>query len=215
MKKPLNKQREVQNQIFSYCEQVRFCIERFQNTFEECRVQIATKTIQNGFDGVHLAEGKADDIRRELEHLMYRRAVFPESRGDILGLVETMDRVPNAAESALRMIVNQHIILPPELIGTLLALVSICTKCVFIMLGGVTQVFSSFVDASITVGKIDELESEADRIEADLIDQVFTADYSDLQKILLRDLIKQISAIADRSENVGDRMRIIVAKRGI
>jgi uncharacterized protein Yka (UPF0111/DUF47 family) len=37
----------------------------------------------------------------------------------------------------------------------------------------------------------------------------------DLQKILLRDLTQHLSAIADRAETVGDRIRIMVAKRSV
>ena len=42
--------------------------------------------------------------------------------------------------------------------------------------------------------------------------------YSDMEgidKILLRDLIGRLAGISDRAENVGDRIRIMVAKRSI
>jgi predicted phosphate transport protein (TIGR00153 family) len=146
---------------------------------------------------------------------MYSRALFPESRGDILGLIESMDRVPNCAESAVRMILNQHISLPPEICDQITELVSVCTKCVLTMLEGVSQLFNNFIDASITVGQIDKLESEADRIESDLTNRIFSSDMPDLQKILLRDLVDKIGGVADRSESVGDRIRIMVAKRSV
>ncbi len=34
-------------------------------------------------------------------------------------------------------------------------------------------------------------------------------------KIMLRDLVKQVAAVSDRAENVGDRISIIVAKRNV
>ena len=215
MKRKKNRQREVQELIASYCEQVSVCLERFQATFEEARVKFDREAVQKRYESVHLAEGQADDIRRELENLMYSRAVFPESRGDILGLIETMDRVPNCAESAVRMIIKQHITLPPEICGKIVELVTVCTKCVMAMIEGVSQLFNNFIDASITVGKIDKLESEADRVESDLVEFVFSSDFSDLQKNLLRDLIDKIGGVADRAENVGDRIRIMVAKRSV
>ena len=83
------------------------------------------------------------------------------------------------------------------------------------MLEGVSQLFNNFIDASITVGQIDKLESEADRIESDLTNRIFSSDMPDLQKILLRDLVDKIGGVADRSESVGDRIRIMVAKRSV
>ena len=215
MNRVQSKQRAVQEQIASYCEQISLCVERFKTTFVECCTCFDRQKVQRSFESVHLAEGRADDIRRELENLMYSRALFPESRGDILGLIEAMDRVPNCAESAVRMILNQHISLPPEICDQITELVSVCTKCVLTMLEGVSQLFNNFIDASITVGKIDKLESEADRIEFDLTNRIFSSDMPDLQKILLRDLVDKIGGVADRSESVGDRIRIMVAKRSV
>ncbi|MEK0368345.1 MAG: DUF47 family protein, partial [Nitrosopumilus sp.] len=37
--------------------------------------------------------------RREIEISLYEKALIPESRGDILGLLEAVDRIPNKAES--------------------------------------------------------------------------------------------------------------------
>jgi predicted phosphate transport protein (TIGR00153 family) len=171
--------------------------------------------LERAYTEVHAAEAMADDTRRGLENMMYSEAVFPESRGDILGLIETMDNVANHAESAVRMILIQHIEIPEEYRTDITNLVAVCHKCVAEMIGGVEQLFDSFVDAAVTVGKIDKLESEADSIEEDLIDRIFTGGQPDFQKILLRDLAQHLSAIADRAETVGDRIRIMVAKRSV
>ena len=171
--------------------------------------------LEKGYIEVHKAEAKADDTRRGLENMMYTKAVFPESRGDILGLIETMDKVANGAESTVRMVLIEHIEIPKEFYPSIINLIEVCHACVVMMIQGVEQLFDSFVDAAMTVGKIDKLESEADTIEEKLIDRIFTSDESDLQKILLRDLVQHLSGIADRAETVGDRIRIMVAKRSI
>ena len=62
---------------------------------------------------------------------------------------------------------------------------------------------------------VDELESEADRMEADIIGRLFCSEMDGMDKLLLRDLVQHISGISDRAENVGDRLRIIVAKRSL
>ena len=167
------------------------------------------------FAEVHKSESKADDIRREIEVVMYSKALFPESRGDILGLLETMDKVPNQAESAIRMIWNQHVTIPEKYHPQILQLVDVCSRTVDAMVDAAEKLFSDFTNAAVAVGKIDELESEADKIEAGLIEEVFSEPVDGIATIVFRDLIKQIAHISDRAENVGDKIRIIVAKRTI
>jgi len=210
-----NKEKKVEAQLREYCEKVALCLDGFRRTVNEyCQTQDRSR-LQVNFEIVRGAESMADDIRREIEDVMYTKALFPESRGDILGLLETADRVPNEAEAAARMILNQHVVIPNWLCPGVTQLVEICHRCVCAMLECVGKLFSEFTTAAVAVGKIDELESEADHIEAELIKQVFSSDMDGMEKILLRDLVKHIAELSDRAENVGDRIRIIVAKRRV
>ncbi len=210
-----SKQQKVQSRIDQYNEQVMVCLDAFRDTFNNCCSHLDREQSKDSYEIVHTSERKADDLRRELEDMMYTEAVFPESRGDILGLVEAMDKVPNQAESTVRMVLNQHIELPDWLCPKLMKLADVSHQSARTMIDGVEKVFSNYIDATVTVGKIDLLESEADRREEALIDDIFSSDLPDLQKILLRDLVTHISAIADRTENVGDRIRLMVAKRSV
>ncbi|HDY65678.1 MAG TPA: DUF47 family protein [Phycisphaerae bacterium] len=83
------------------------------------------------------------------------------------------------------------------------------------MIESARSLFTDYTNATVAIGKIDELESDGDTIEGKLIEKIFTSNMDGFEKILLRDLVKQISQISDRAENVGDRIRIIVAKRSI
>jgi len=46
-------------------------------------------------------ESKADKLRREIESKLYGYSLIPEHRGDVLGLLETLDHVIDAAKSTL------------------------------------------------------------------------------------------------------------------
>ncbi len=210
-----NKQKKVESQIAQYCNSVINCLDEFRNAFQAYSQDNDRANLASNYSKVHKAESQADDIRREIEVVMYTKALFPESRGDILGLLETMDKVPNEAESAVRMALNQYIQIPDILKPGILQLVDVCHRCVLAMVESVNKLFSEFTNATVAIGKIDELESEADFIESNLIEQIFSSDIQGWQKLLLRDLVKRIAGVSDRSENVGDRVRIIVAKRRI
>ena len=210
-----SKQAKVQAGIEQYCRTVLQCVEAFREAvLEHCDAPDHAR-IKERFAAVHRLESQADDIRREIEVLLYAKALFPESRGDILGLLEAMDKVPNRAEACVRKIYEENLAVPEEFESRVEELLDICCRCVGAMIEAVRKLFSDHVSAMAAVGKIDELETEADRIESGLKEAVFAADLDGVQKILLRDLIGVIADLCDRAETVGDRIGITVAKRGI
>ena len=211
----VNKQKKVEELLADYRHTVSDCLILFDKSFREYLAEPDRVRLEKNFLKIHKAESRADDIRREVEVMMYSKALFPESRGDILGLLETMDRVPNQAESTVQMLLNQQIEIPEIYRDGVGQLIRICHRCVSAMLEGASKLFTNYTNATVAVGKIDELESEADNIEESIVKQIFSSDLDGFKKIVLRDLIKQIASVSDYAENVGDRIRIIVAKRGI
>ena len=211
----VNKQKKVQAQLEEYNEQVSKCLGLFHQTFEEYCKTSEIEVVQKRLKEVSAAESLADDIRKEVEVMMYSKSLFPESRGDIMGLLETMDRVPNQAEAIVKMTLIQRVLMPEEFHSQFLRLIAVCCRCVDAMLEAAEKLFVDFTIATVAVGKVDELESEADGIEDSLIERIFLSDLEPINKLLLRDLVKETSTICDRAENVGDRIRIMVAKRSI
>jgi len=210
-----SKQKGIESEIARYCDTVLDCVRMFKRAIEQHCENPDRGLVKKHYDTVHKAESLADDIRREIEVMMYTKALFPESRGDILGLLETMDKVPNHAESAVRVIYEEHLTVPQFLVPGITRLLDVSERCVEAMLDAVDKLFKDYTSATVAVGKVDELETEADRIESELKERVFASDMEGLDKILLRDLIGRFSGICDRAENVGDRVRIMVAKRAV
>ena len=211
----VNKQKEIQSRISEYCRSVLECLEAFQTSVKQYCERPDRQAARLAYTEIHKAESKADDIRDEIEVAMYSKSLFPESRGDILGLLESMDKVPNQAEATVCMLWNQNVAIPPEHFALVLQLVDLSCRAGEAMVDAAEKLFSDFTNAAVAVGKIDELESEADRIEAELIEKIFSDPVDSIATILLRDFVKHIAAISDRAENAGDRIRIIVAKRTI
>jgi len=197
----------------AYCDHVHACVDRFQRAMiaqmnQPDRQRLAADSLE-----VHRFENLADDARREIEVLMYSQALFPESRGDVLGLIETVDRVANHAESAIRMVLNEHIDLPTMWTPQILQLIDTCHRCVGLTVDAVRRLFRNVTQAAVGIGRIDELERQADHLEAALIEDIFSSDMDGWKKLHLRDWIHHVSGICDRAQVVGDRIRVIVAKR--
>jgi predicted phosphate transport protein (TIGR00153 family) len=211
----VSKQKKIESSLGEYRDKVATCLEIFEKSFLQYLDDPDKDVLEKNGVEIHKAESLADDIRREVEVMMYSKALFPESRGDILALLESTDRVPNQAEATLHMISNQRISIPKQFHPQIIEMISLCMRCGKAMLDASEKLFSDFTIATIMIGKIDELESEADHLEESIIKQIFSSDMDGFEKIMLRDTVKQIAAISDRAENVGDKIRIIVAKRRV
>lgn len=210
-----NQKKEIESRLNVYCSTVDDCMGRFQNVMSSYCKDTNRDALGKNVVHIHQAESRADDIRREIETMLYSQSIFPESRGDLLGLLEAIDRVPNSAESAVRMIYNQHIPVPVGLAPMMMELVELSCRAANVLLDSVRKLFSDYTNATVGIGIIDELESKADAIEARLTQEIFSDSLDGHTKILLRDLVEKIGKITDRAESVSDRIRIMVAKRSI
>lgn len=210
-----NRQKQIEEGLERYCREVATTMDMLYATLAEYLCQPDREKLRASLSVTHKAESRADDLRNELEVLMYSKAIFPESRRDILQLLELLDKIPNHAESCLRMALTQRIVVPEEYSGDVMKLAGIARHAVEHTLEATRLLFRDYASADVLVGKVDELESDADRCETALIEAVFSSSRDGFEKILLRDLIQHIGKIADRAENVGDHIRVLAAKRKI
>jgi predicted phosphate transport protein (TIGR00153 family) len=208
-----SKQNKIETLLKEYRGQVERCLERYRETFAHLASTSDRTMLEQHAAEVRAFESAGDDIRRSIEDLMYTRALFPESRGDILGLLESLDKVPNQAQTAVRMVLHQNIMVPPELWPLFLEQVDMVIRCASAMLEAADKLFTDFTGAMVAVGRVDELESQADRLTTEIIQKVFAGQLDGVQKILLRDLAYAVEQLSDRAQDTADRIRIIVAKR--
>ncbi|MBN2713704.1 MAG: DUF47 family protein [Planctomycetes bacterium] len=162
----------------------------------------------------HIAESTCDDIRRRVEEELYEKALIPESRGDILHLLEKLDKLPNKADAILFEVSAELLLIPQVLAKEFHQLVHTNCECFQLLVKAVRLLFTAPQEMRPLIADIDKLESSADRLEREVIRAIFASqEIAPDQKILLKDLVIQISKISDLSENVGDALSILVVKR--
>ncbi len=209
------KQKQLEAKIAEYRLEVASAVAEMVKTFERCVGNYDPSFLAECRHAVHQHEGKADDIRREIEVMMYTKALFPESRGDVLLLIEATDKVANQAEKAVIRMKTQKMVIPPLFQPRLLSLAKICRNCSYALLDAEEKLFSNYRIAAEAIGKVDQLESEADHMEAGIIEDVFRSDLDGFNKLMMRDLVQDVAQVSDRALNAADRLRIIIAKRSI
>lgn len=210
-----NKQRTVEALIVQYLDQVTACVDAFVACIESSFDREPFESLVEKVERTHQAESRADDVRREIGVLLYGKALFPESRGDILGLLEAVDKIPNRAEMVVRQMHHQRFHIPIELKDQFKALVAIVRECSLELIKAVHTLFSDYHRAVFLSDRVSEIESRADDLEFQLIEAIFSSHHETAEKILLRDMVQDIGSIADRAENAADRVRIVAIKRKI
>ena len=131
----------------------------------------------------HKFESKADDVREKIKELMYGKALLPESRGDIMGLLEAMDEVPRLFELILHMIKTQKLIIPGFLQIEIKELLEVSIESCELMLQQVETLFKQVEGIRTLVATIDHNESRCDHIERGIITQIFESDLDPFQKL--------------------------------
>ena len=164
---------------------------------------------------LHAAESRADDLRLAIEKKLYSRALLPESRGDILGLLENFDKMPNLMETISFMCETQGIQIPDAIKPSFRGLLDINLAAYRLVRKAVDRLFSHPDTIAAAVEPVDRKESESDKLERSLIRKVFQSDIDKADMILLRELIERTSDLSDSAENVARRMEIIALKSRI
>ncbi len=170
-------------------------------------------------DATHKEESRADDLRRQIEHQLYSKALLPESRGDILGVLETVDSILTQAEWTLYELRLQEILLPEEIKANMAKVVDLTNSCCEVVNRAVRQLFVNQQDQSSSietlVREIDNLESEIDHLERSMIRTIFKMDMSTGEKVMYKGLLRKLTKVSDEAEMVGDRLILVSVKRRV
>ncbi|RME19534.1 MAG: TIGR00153 family protein [Deltaproteobacteria bacterium] len=210
------KKKSIDSMLAEYFARCDNCFELFEKAFRTFIESGHTEAFRAAVQKTHEAESAADDMRREIELTLYGKALLPESRGDLLGLLETFDKLPNMAETVLFVVLCEELQIPEELKQDCVRLVEINIKSYYLVRKAVDTLLSNPRATLHATKEVDETESESDRLEREVIKKIFRRDdLSPGGKMLLKELVLLIGKISDRAETAADRIGIVAIKRQI
>ncbi|AFN04176.1 TIGR00153 family protein [Pyrococcus furiosus DSM 3638] len=163
---------------------------------------------------VEESETRADKLRREIELMLYSGAFIPANRGDYIRLVELIDNVADAAESAAHTLIFAKPAVPPEYKEKILILINESLKT-FEYLKEAVVSLETDVDRALEYSKSTEAQEEdADKIEYSLLRKIFEDEnISTYAKLIWNQIITKIGDIADRAEDASDHIMLMAVKR--
>jgi len=161
-------------------------------------------------------ERNADVLRRSIEELLYRRTLIPESRGDVLRMIENMDSLLGSFKGAMWRLQIERPAIKDHFFKDLESLVEFAVNSVEATTLSVRAYFKDINAVADHMHKISFWESEADIVATKLQMKIFQCDSLKLsEKIQLRDLALQIEDIPNQAEDVADSLAIYVIKRSL
>jgi predicted phosphate transport protein (TIGR00153 family) len=209
------KQLQIELLIYDYLDNLKMTVENFSKALNICLNHGICGDFDFLTEQTHKFESKADDIREEIKALMYGKALIPESRGDIMGLLESIDEIPRVLELILHMIRTQKLAIPDFIIPDIRELIKVSLESCELMFKQASALFKKSGGVRALVAKIDHNESHCDHIERRIITKIFDSDVDPFQKLQLKEMIINMGEISDQADRVSKRINIISMKRHV
>ncbi len=202
--------------IFKYIDTLGLCRESFAEAMQGCVLQESIcKDFEFYLQQTHKHESRADDLREEINDLMYGKTLIPDSRGDMVELLQELDKIPHIFEIILHMIQTQKLQLPGFLLLDIEELIRISLDCCDLVIRQVSAFFKKNSGLRALSNTIDTNESHCDHMERKIITRLFESDLDPFYKILIRDLVAQIGRISDQADRVSKFINILSMKRRV
>lgn len=169
---------------------------------------------EDQLDRLSRLESQADELRRDIKSLLYERTLIPDLRGDVMTLIEELDKVIGLQEAiGFHLQIEQPIMLP-EFTDELNALLARVSEAIDYMVLCVRGFLSDMERVSEYAQKVIVLETEADRACTRLKLSIFDSPDLPLErKVQLRYFIDRVDELANMAEDIVDHVSISTLKR--
>ncbi|MBW2568649.1 MAG: DUF47 family protein [Deltaproteobacteria bacterium] len=209
------KENRVEVLIFEYLDLLKLTQESFLEALNSCLEDDKCDEFDFLITQTHKHESKADDICDEINDLMYSKALIPDSRGDIMQLLESIDMIPHYFERVLFVMQTQNLTIPEFLVLDVKDLIRISLECCDLLSKQLALHLKQKLGIRSILSTIDTNESHCDHIERRIITKIFDSDLDPFTKLQLKELIVIMGEISDQADRVSKRINIVNMKRRV
>lgn len=206
------KRKQIENQLNRYIELFSECSENFKLGMEFYLEGGISEKFNAQVDKTHAIESEMDDIRRATSYELYKKAILPDSRGDILYIFSVAEKLPDLLENILFSIQCELITIPEPLIPDLKLLLDSTNEALSLTGHSFKALFTHPELILTYASQIGDLESNCDRIGRRMVKSLFQLPYDNGKKVILKTLIRSIESISDRAETFSDTLVISSVK---
>lgn len=164
---------------------------------------------------IKVIEHDADALRRDIENKLYIQNLIPDLRGDVLHLVENLDKIINKFDEVTYKFYIEQPDIPEEYHTRVLNLCEQVSDCAENMAIASRAFFRDFSTVRDYSQKVYFIEHESDLTSGRMLQAIFDSDLPLANKLQLDSLITEVADIADIAEDCVDELLIFTIKRDI
>ncbi len=211
----LKRRLDIEKQVDAFLNQVSESGLLFKNGVNDYLNGNAS-AFEEKIEHIYETEHKGDALRRSLEEQLYSQTLIPESRGDVLELLENLDALLDRFKGALFRFDIERPEIFPEFHADFKSMVQCVVESVEATVLSARAFFKEIATVADHMHKVSYWETESDKASTRLQRAIFRKEQLPLaQKIQLRDFVRHVDKIADRAEDVSDMLSIYVIKRSL
>lgn len=168
-------------------------------------------------------EHQADDLKKQLRLHLPKSLFLPVPRSDILELLSMQDRIPNRAKDIAGIMLGRKMAIPPSLQKQTLEFVRSAVTTAEQALTAINEL-DELLETGFSgrelkivekmIQKLDSLERRADKLEVTMRASLFVleADLPPVDVMFLYRVIDWIGDLANRAQDVGSRLQLLLAR---
>ena len=182
------------------------------NNFEKLIKEFFLKNysnVQQITEKISSLESECDKLRRDTERKIYKETLIPDQRGDVLGMLENLDKIPGQFQGNAHRINTEKPNIYDDLHDDFYKLVQNNSICVRLLVSGSREFFTNPQKTIDECLKVSKQESVGDLLSTKLKNAIFNNNDIDLAvKIHLRYFVEIIDEVSNLAEDVADRLII-------
>jgi predicted phosphate transport protein (TIGR00153 family) len=162
---------------------------------------------------IKMLEGRADGLRQDIESQLYVQTLIPESRSDVLEILEEMDAIIDFSKSTMFDFFIEKPDIPDILHDRIKKLTETAVNTTQALVQSTRSYFYDVNSVKDHLHKVAFFENESDNIAEKAKREVFNLDIRLSRKLHIKNFIVSIDTISDIAEDISNRVSIAAIKR--
>jgi len=212
---PFKRTRVIQEQITEFLDKVSEGGMLFEQAVHRYADAGADEAFGERLTQIAQLEKRGDDLRRNLERVLFTEMLIPDARGDVLSVLDELDNLLDKFKHGLQAFAIEQPDFPESLKEGLKELATSVVKAIEMTVLASRAYFRDPGAVRDHIHKIGFHESESDAIVLRMSKEIFGSDLPLERKRHLRFCLAKIDALADEAEDVGDRLAVYAVKRSL
>lgn len=190
--------------------------------FFESALRSEWETAQSLHDQIMLKESQADDLKKEIRLHLPHSLFLPVSRGDLLGLLTTQDKIASKAKHISGMVLSRKMKFPEQISVNICTFVARSIAACTLACKAINEleelVETGFKGKEVEVVEtmiveLNDIERDTDDMQYNLRSKLFSIEKSldPVDVIFQYKIIDWIAELADRAQHAGNRLESLLA----